>query len=170
MVSLLAGKNLVGCKRAKCTNEVIHRAGLTDNKISDTLIELNVKLNTTDDVSLEGPILYRELVGCLDYLTVTSLNLAYAVYGYFESLLREVEEETEREISEAVEKAVSGSQKLQKMQSKLDKCVKEKKFLDEINENLLKNQTIWKAKMVEIEASKREEIVFQNTLWPTFVV
>ncbi|CAL5373327.1 unnamed protein product [Camellia sinensis] len=77
---------------------------------------------------------------------------------YFESLLREVEEETEREISEAVEKAVSGSQKLQKMQSKLDKCVKEKKFLDEINENLLKNQTIWKAKMVEIEAREKKAL------------
>ncbi|GFZ11863.1 isopropylmalate dehydrogenase 2 [Actinidia rufa] len=64
----------------------------------------------------------------------------------------EVEKETVRETSEAVEKAISGSQKLQKMQAKLDQCVKEKKFLDEINENLSKNQEIWKAKMVEIEA------------------
>ncbi|XP_057474441.1 BRAP2 RING ZnF UBP domain-containing protein 2-like isoform X3 [Actinidia eriantha] len=72
---------------------------------------------------------------------------------YFESILREVEKEMVREISEAVEKAISGSQKLQKMQAKLDKCVKEKKFLDEINENLLKNQEIWKAKTLEIEAS-----------------
>ena len=38
-----------------------------------------------------------------------------------------------KEISEAVEKAISGSQKLQKMQAKLDKCVKEKKFLDVVS-------------------------------------
>ncbi|KAL6952142.1 RING-type E3 ubiquitin transferase [Sarracenia purpurea var. burkii] len=80
------------------------------------------------------------------------------VETYFESLLREVEEETAKEISEAVEKAVSGSQKLQKMQAKLDKCVKEKKFLDEINENLLKNQVIWKAKMVEIETREKKAL------------
>ncbi|KAF7146994.1 hypothetical protein RHSIM_Rhsim03G0186400 [Rhododendron simsii] len=72
---------------------------------------------------------------------------------YFETLIREVEEETEREISEAIEKAVSGSQKLQKMQAKLHRCVKEKGFLNEVlNENLLKNQEIWKAKMLQNEA------------------
>ncbi|KAK9281036.1 hypothetical protein L1049_003928 [Liquidambar formosana] len=68
---------------------------------------------------------------------------------YFESLLQEVKEETEREISEAIEKAVTI--KLQKMQAKLDKYIKEKNFLDDINENLLKNQEIWKAKILEIE-------------------
>ncbi|KAG5523256.1 hypothetical protein RHGRI_035173 [Rhododendron griersonianum] len=77
---------------------------------------------------------------------------------YFETLIREVEEETEREISEAIEKAVSGSQKLQKMQAKLDRCVKEKGFLDELNENLLKNQEIWKAKMLEIEAREKKAL------------
>lgn len=77
---------------------------------------------------------------------------------YFETLIREVEEETEREMSEAIEKAVSGSQKLQKMQAKLDRCVKEKGFLDELNENLLKNQEIWKAKMLEIEAREKKAL------------
>ncbi|XP_048234176.1 BRAP2 RING ZnF UBP domain-containing protein 2 isoform X2 [Ricinus communis] len=68
---------------------------------------------------------------------------------YFETLLQEVKEETEREISEAVKKAVA--QRLQKLQSKLDRCLKEKKFLDELDENLVKNQEIWKAKVLEIE-------------------
>ncbi|KAF5933465.1 hypothetical protein HYC85_029636 [Camellia sinensis] len=66
--------------QAKYANEVIHRAGLTDTKISDTPIKLNVKLNTTDDVLLNDPTLYRELVGCLVYLTVTRPNLAYAIH------------------------------------------------------------------------------------------
>ncbi|XP_057969092.1 BRAP2 RING ZnF UBP domain-containing protein 2 isoform X2 [Malania oleifera] len=70
---------------------------------------------------------------------------------YFESLLQQIGEDTERDIHEAVEKAAT--LKLQKMQAKLDKCLEEKKFLDDINENLLKNQEIWKAKIVEIEES-----------------
>ncbi|KMS96981.1 hypothetical protein BVRB_7g179880 [Beta vulgaris subsp. vulgaris] len=60
---------------------------------------------------------------------------------YFESLLQEVKEETEREITEALEKAMS--LKLQKVQAKL------------ITENLLNNQEIWKAKLQETE--EREE-------------
>ncbi|KAF5932285.1 hypothetical protein HYC85_028456 [Camellia sinensis] len=75
---------------------------------------------------------------------------------YFESLLQEVEEETEREISEAIEKAATGNQKLQKMQAKLDKCDQEKSFFDEINKSLLKNQDILKASIVEIEERIRE--------------
>ncbi|XP_059459018.1 BRAP2 RING ZnF UBP domain-containing protein 2 [Corylus avellana] len=68
---------------------------------------------------------------------------------YFESLLQDVKEETEREISKAVDKAVA--QKLQKIQVKLDRCVKEKEILEDLNENLLKNQEIWKEKILAIE-------------------
>ncbi|KAI4355792.1 hypothetical protein L6164_004532 [Bauhinia variegata] len=73
---------------------------------------------------------------------------------YFESILQEVNEETQREISNAVEKAVV--LKLQKMQSKVDRCVKEKKFLDDLNENLLKNQEIWTAKLHDIEEREKK--------------
>ncbi|GMP88046.1 hypothetical protein CsSME_00040174 [Camellia sinensis var. sinensis] len=66
--------------QAKYTNKIIHRASLTDTKISDTPIELNVKLNATDGVLLDDLTLYRELVGCLVYLTVTRPNLAYVIY------------------------------------------------------------------------------------------
>ncbi|XP_058111388.1 BRAP2 RING ZnF UBP domain-containing protein 2 isoform X2 [Magnolia sinica] len=75
------------------------------------------------------------------------------VEAYYESLLLEVKEETDTEISEAVEKAVGS--KLLKIQCKLDKCAEEKKFLDEINENLMKNQEIWRAKILEIEERER---------------
>ncbi|XP_022954178.1 BRCA1-associated protein [Cucurbita moschata] len=73
---------------------------------------------------------------------------------YFESLLLEVKEETEREISRAIEKTIN--QKLQKMQAKLDKCIKEKKFIDDLNENLLKNQEIWKTKILEMEEREKK--------------
>ncbi|KNA15773.1 hypothetical protein SOVF_095110 isoform C [Spinacia oleracea] len=75
---------------------------------------------------------------------------------YFESLLQEIKEETEKDIAEAVDKAVS--LKLQKLQAKVDRCMKEKKFLDEINENLLKNQEIWKAKIQEIEGREEKAV------------
>ncbi|CAL5432772.1 unnamed protein product [Camellia sinensis] len=81
---------------------------------------------------------------------------------YFESLLREVEEEAEREISEAIEKAASGNQKLQKMQAKLDKCDQEKSFFDEINKSLLKNQDILKASIVEIEEREKRTLKLKD--------
>jgi BRCA1-associated protein len=52
-------------------------------------------------------------------------------------LLEEVEEETEREISKAVKKAIA--QKPQKFQAKLDRCIKEKKFLDDVSQYLVCN-------------------------------
>ncbi|KAK4252951.1 hypothetical protein QN277_011074 [Acacia crassicarpa] len=79
---------------------------------------------------------------------------------YFELLLQEVKEETEREISKAVEKAIAV--KLQKLQSKLDRCHKEKKLLDDLNENLLKNHEIWKAKMLEIEEREKKAIKLKD--------
>ncbi|XP_043690274.1 BRAP2 RING ZnF UBP domain-containing protein 2 [Telopea speciosissima] len=79
---------------------------------------------------------------------------------YFESLLLELEEETEKEISEAVEKAVN--LKLQKMQAKLDKCVEEKRFFDDINDNLVKNQKIWEAKILEIEEREKKTLMLKD--------
>ena len=73
--------------QAKYANEVIHRVGLIDTKISDTPIELNVKLNTIDGDHLDDTTLYRELVGCLVYLTVTHPDLAYAVHVVSEFIL-----------------------------------------------------------------------------------
>ncbi|KAL5574509.1 hypothetical protein UlMin_016208 [Ulmus minor] len=79
---------------------------------------------------------------------------------YFESLLQEVQDETETEISSAVEKAVT--LKLQKMQAKLDRCLQEKKFLDDVNENLLKNQEIWKQKIIEIEEREKKALTLKD--------
>ncbi|KAM6602329.1 hypothetical protein CsatA_021938 [Cannabis sativa] len=75
---------------------------------------------------------------------------------YYESLLREVEEETERQISSAVEKAVT--LKLQKLQAKLDRCLKEKNILKDLNENLLKNQEIWKEKINQAEERRKKAV------------
>lgn len=50
-------------------------------------------------------------------------------------MLQQVNEETEREIADAVNKAVM--QKRQKMQAKLERCVKEKKFLEDVSTEIL---------------------------------
>lgn len=67
-------------------------------------------------------------------LIICKLNIAltFTFYNvqYFSSLLLEAKEETDRAISEAVEKSVS--MRLQKMQGKLQKCYEEKRFLDEV--------------------------------------
>lgn len=68
-------------------------------------------------------------LGCL----FRNSNLCFSSQ-YFESLLQDVKEETEKEISKAVDKAII--QKLQKMQAKLDRCVKEKEILDDVSTNL----------------------------------
>ncbi|XP_028097383.1 uncharacterized protein LOC114297194 [Camellia sinensis] len=65
---------------AKYFNEVIHRAGLTDTKVSDTPTKFHVKLNSTDGIPLDDPTVYRELMGCLVYLTVTRPDLTDAVH------------------------------------------------------------------------------------------
>ncbi|XP_028111984.1 uncharacterized protein LOC114310233 [Camellia sinensis] len=77
---IITGSDSSTISEAKYANEVIHHAGLIDTKIADTPIELNVKLNTTDSVPLPDPTLYLEFMGCLIYLTVTRLNLAYDVH------------------------------------------------------------------------------------------
>ncbi|CAL5429728.1 unnamed protein product [Camellia sinensis] len=103
--------------------------------------------------------LYQQIVNEYSELLTTQLEDQKI---YFESLLREVEEEAEREISEAIEKAASGNQKLQKMQAKLDKCDQEKSFFDEINKSLLKNQDILKASIVEIEEREKRTLKLKD--------
>lgn len=50
---------------------------------------------------------------------------------YFEKLLQNVKEETEQKVSEAGSKAIN--QRLQKLQTRFDRCVKEKQFLEDVS-------------------------------------
>jgi BRCA1-associated protein len=75
---------------------------------------------------------------------------------YYESRIQELEEDTDREISKAVKKALIQNPKLQKLNAKLDKCIEEKKFLDDINENLSRNTDIYKAKITEIQEREKK--------------
>ena len=66
--------------QAKYTFDLISRASVTDSKIVDTPIEYNCRLNSHYGESLSDATLYRQLVGSLIYLTVTCLDISYAVH------------------------------------------------------------------------------------------
>jgi hypothetical protein len=64
----------------KYTSDLLSRAGLTDHKIVDTPIELNACVTPSSGEPLPNPTLYRQLVGSLVYLTVTQLDISYAIH------------------------------------------------------------------------------------------
>ena len=66
--------------QAKYAFDLLTRAGLTDNKTSTTPLKPNCRLTPMDGKPLNGPILYRQLVGSRVYLTVTRLDIFYAVH------------------------------------------------------------------------------------------
>ena len=66
--------------QAKYTSDLISQASITDSKIADTLIEYNCRLNSHDGESLSDATLYKQLVGSLIYLTLTCLDISYAVH------------------------------------------------------------------------------------------
>ena len=66
--------------QAKYASDLLSRAGLTDSKTVDTLVELNAHLTLLGGKPLSNPSLYRRLVGSLVYLTVTRPNIPYAVH------------------------------------------------------------------------------------------
>jgi hypothetical protein len=66
--------------QAKYAYDLLSRAGLTNSKTTSSPFETNVKLLATDGEPLSNATLYRQLVGSLIYLTVTLLDIAYAVH------------------------------------------------------------------------------------------
>ena len=65
--------------QAKYAFKLLSRVGLTDSKTVDTPIKLNMHLTPIRGKPLSNPSLYRRLVYSLVYLTVTRLDISYAV-------------------------------------------------------------------------------------------
>lgn len=59
--------------------QILADNGFLGCKPATTLMEVNVKLSQEDREDFSDPILYRRLIGKLLYLTITRLNLSYAV-------------------------------------------------------------------------------------------
>jgi len=66
--------------QVKYAFDLLFQAGITNNKTVDSPLETNVKLWATDGELLPDATLYRQLVGSLIYLTITRLDLVYAVH------------------------------------------------------------------------------------------
>ena len=62
---------------AKYTFDLMSRASITDNKIVNTPIEYNYRLNSHDGESLFDTTIYRQLVGSLIYFTVLLLTMIF---------------------------------------------------------------------------------------------
>jgi hypothetical protein len=54
-------------------------AGLQLANLVDTPLEVNVKYHRDDGDLLPNPLLYRQLVGSLNYLTITRLDISFVV-------------------------------------------------------------------------------------------
>ncbi|CAJ2679448.1 unnamed protein product [Trifolium pratense] len=63
----------------KYTKNLISLAGLTLANPVDTPIEVNVKYCRDEGDLLSDPLLYRQLVGILNYLTITLLDISFAL-------------------------------------------------------------------------------------------
>ncbi|XP_038885381.1 uncharacterized mitochondrial protein AtMg00810-like [Benincasa hispida] len=64
----------------KYVSDLLARSGITDSATASTSLDSNARLTSFDGVPLQDPTLYRQLVGNLIYLTVTRLDIAYAVH------------------------------------------------------------------------------------------
>ncbi|CAL9183396.1 BRAP2 RING ZnF UBP domain-containing protein 2 [Musa acuminata AAA Group] len=135
----------------------VHR--LIQSKTDGKLVELNFHCAYADDK--HGSCECSEESGFNEALLNSKLEAIIEEYNdlltsqldnqrkHYESVLLEIKEETEEKISESVEKAIG--LKLHKLQMKLNKCIEEKRFFEDINENLMKNQEMWKAKLQQLE-------------------
>lgn len=67
--------------KAKYFIDILSRVRLTtDNKTTNTPLEINVKLLQIEGTIFNDPTLYRKLVGSLIYLTATHPDIAYVVH------------------------------------------------------------------------------------------
>lgn len=71
------GRTLV--TQRKFTNEVLKRFHMNGCKGVSTPLEQNIKLRSDDGTKEVNGILYRQLLGSLNYLTTTRPGIAYAV-------------------------------------------------------------------------------------------
>ncbi|XP_015158880.1 uncharacterized mitochondrial protein AtMg00810-like [Solanum tuberosum] len=63
----------------KYTQDLISLAGLQDSSSVDTPLELNVKYRREEGDLLPDPTIFRQLVGSLNYLTITRPDISFAV-------------------------------------------------------------------------------------------
>jgi hypothetical protein len=66
--------------QSKYVVNILEHARLTDNKTTDTLIEVNARYSSSDGLPLSDSTLYRTIIRSLVYLIITRPYIAYVVY------------------------------------------------------------------------------------------
>ncbi|KAH7331921.1 hypothetical protein KP509_20G057400 [Ceratopteris richardii] len=137
----------------------VHR--LIQSKTDGKLVELNGPCRDGDDdcgscrCSHGSAIADAILNSKIDEITTEYNQLLTSQLDkqrqYFEGLLMEVKQERELAISQAMEKALCKSQKIQ---AKIEKAEKENRFLEQVNESMKANQESWQ---LAIQAAERRE-------------
>ena len=63
----------------KNAQDILHKAGMLDCKPCASPIAVKPAVTPTSDHSFANPTLYRSVVGALQYMTITRLDLSFAV-------------------------------------------------------------------------------------------
>ena len=66
--------------QSKYMADIFELARFSDTRTVNTPLELIVKYSSTDGTPLKNLTLYRTIVGCLVYLTITQPNIAYGIH------------------------------------------------------------------------------------------
>lgn len=78
-IAVTRNKSGMFLSQRKYAEEIIERAGMSSCKPSATLVDTKPKVSATSSSTFDDPTLYRSLVGALQYLTFTRLDISYAV-------------------------------------------------------------------------------------------
>ncbi|KAF8393180.1 hypothetical protein HHK36_021421 [Tetracentron sinense] len=135
----------------------VHR--LNQSKADGKLVEMNSSCisihgdcgtcECSEDSEISGALFDSKVEVIMDeYNRLLASQLENQRQNY-ESLLVEAKAKRENSVSKAVEKAVR--LKMQDIQIKLEKYLVENKIVADINQNLMKNQELWRNKVKEIE-------------------
>ena len=79
VLELTSSSNGYYLSQAKYAFDLLSKANIIDNKTVSTPLEYNAKLTPLDGEPISDATCYHQLVGSLIYLTVTYLDISYAV-------------------------------------------------------------------------------------------
>ncbi|ESQ31592.1 hypothetical protein EUTSA_v10004093mg [Eutrema salsugineum] len=135
----------------------VHR--LNHSKIDGKSVDMNTRCLSHDgdcglcecseDTGISGAILNSKVDSIVTEYNDLLASQLRAQRQYYESLIVEARSKQESSIAEQVEQTVVN--KMQELQSEIEKCEEEKNGITEVNRKLIKEQDFWRKKAKEIQ-------------------